>query len=816
MHHHLKIALRHLIRHRAFTAVHIGGMVIALLAVLFILQYTGFERSFDTFHSNKDRLYRVAFHREEGGALKQESARNFPALADWLKNSFPEVDASTRFWVIPANAGFLIRHEGKLYHEYGKILVADSTFFQVFPSLLLRGTPSKALQNASSVVLSERMAKKIFGDEDPVGKVIAATQYHEALQITGILRDMPGNSHMDVDFIRLYNYGWDQGADLWEGPWRFTYITLKEGTDATAFGHKLNIALTTLHTGHPNTNGVTLSLQRITDIHLHSHMPDEMKANGNDHLVTLLLVIAFIILLLVWVNYISIETSRFTVRAREVGIRRIIGSTRTALSLQFLAEYACICIAAVAIAALLFPYLLPWFSAYSGMPGEGYTLSLVNIGAGAAAVFVAGSLVAGIYPAKLLGNLNPVAALKGKTAGGKRQLQKGVMIFQFTASLVLTGFVFVIYHQLVFMQTADTRMDLDRVLAIRNPTAYSAQEEANDGAGSYDNFNVLKNKLLSHAGIETVASSSAVPGMEIGFTYVNLVKRKATDAYDPTRYKVLFVDYNFIPAYGINLKAGRNYNTQHSDDANHNTIVINESAAHALGFDTPEQALNATISFMPDDTWNTYTIVGITEDYHHEAIKEAVFPTIFYLNNNHGQQVYYTVKLQANADAHAAVESIEHDWKEVFPEKPFDYFFVDASYDQQFRSELYFGRIFGMFAAIALCISCLGILGVALFEANIRLREISIRKIMGASVAGLTMLLTKSYVQLILPAAGLAMPLIYFAAREWLRQYPARTNMSIWFYVGPLAIVVLITGVTAGWQLLRAARTNPVDNLRGE
>lgn len=814
--HHLKTTLRHLTRQRTFSLIHIAGLCIAITAVLFILQYTSFEKSYDTFHQNKDRLYRVAFHREENGALRQESARNFPALADWLKQTFPEVDATTRFWVVPANAGFLIQNEGKLYHENGKILVADSTYFQVFPSLLLRGNPAKALHDATSVVLSERMAKKIFGDEDPVGKVIAATQYHEAYQVTGILRNMPGNSHMDADFIRLFDYSWDQGADLWEGPWRFTYITLHEGTDARAFEQKLNTALATLHPEHPNAKGVTLTLQPITDIHLHSHMPDEMKANGNENLVTLLLLIAFIILLLAWVNYISIETSRFTVRAREIGIRRIIGSSRTALSMQFLVEYSCICIAAVGISALVFPYLLPWFTRYSGMPGDGYTLSLTNIGAGAIIIFLTGSFIAGVYPAKLLGKLNPVAALKGKTAGGKRRLQKGVMVFQFTASLVLTGFVFVIYHQLDFMQKADKGMNLDHVLAIRNPTAYSAQEEANSGAGSYDNFNVLKNKLLGQAGVETVASSSAVPGMEIGFTYVNLIKRNSADPYNPTRYKVLFTDYNFIPAYDIKLKAGRNYNAEYSDDVNHNTIVINESAVHALGFRTPEEALNTTISFMPDDAWNTYTIVGITEDYHHEAVKEAVFPTLFYLNNNHGQQVYYTVRLQANTDAHAAVESIEHHWKQVFPDKPFDYFFVDTSYDQQFRSELYFGRVFGMFAAIALCISCLGVLGMALFEANVRLREISIRKVLGASVTGLTALLTKGYIRLILPATALATPIIYFTATEWLTQYPIRTPMSIWYYLGPLAIVTLITGLTATLQILKTTRTNPITHLKQE
>lgn len=815
---YFRTALRHLLRDATFTAIHIGGLVIAIAAVLFILQYTGFEQSYDQFHTNKAELYRIAYSRQDKDGVMNTSARNFPALGQWVKEGFPEVTATTRFWTVPANAGFLITYNNKLFHEYGKTIVADSTFFTVFPTLLLRGNPARALKNTSGLVLSERMAHKIFGKEDPIGKIIAASQHHEAYEITGVLRNLPGNSHMDVDFIRLFDYNWDQDVDLWEGPWRFTYITLQPGTDAAALEHRLNASIRKLAETHPNTKGVTLALQNVTDIHLKSHLPDEMKANGNENLVTILLVIGLVIMILVWINYITLETSRFIVRAKEVGIRRIIGAGRLQLSLQFMVEYLCICIVAAVLAAGTFPYAIPVFSRFSGIPADGFVLSLTGIGWGVVLIFVLGSLVAGTYPALLLSKVNPVAILKGtfQAPGRKRQFQKGLMVFQFTVSIVLTGFVFVIADQLNFMRSQHTGMDLDQVIAIRNPTAYSGQEQEEEGAGSYRNFHALRNKLLAHPDVTEVASSSAIPGMEIGFTYVNLTKRNATDPYDPTRYKVLFVDYNFIPAYGITLKAGRNYSTRHGDDANGKSIVINERAARALGFASAAEALNTEISFMVNDTWQQYAIVGIVENYYHQALKEDLYPTIFYLNDNHGQQVYYSVKLQQGTDPDKAIAAIGREWKTIFPEKPMDYFFMNTYYDQQFKRERYFGRVFAMFACVALCIACLGILGMALFQAGTRRKEISIRKVMGASLQSLVTLLAKGYISLIMLAALIAVPLIHWAAGQWLQTYPVKTTPGIGSYTGPVILVVILTAAIAAWQIVRAATGSTIDNLRQE
>lgn len=816
--HYLKMATRHLLRNPVFTTIHVVGLTIAIVAVLFILQYTGFEQSYDQFHANKETIYRIAYDRQQHGATANASARNFAGLAGWVKEEFPEVTASTRFWKMPANAGFLITYKDRLFHEYGNTLVADSTFFTVFPTLLLQGNPAKALKNASSLVISERMARKIFGHEDPIGKVIAASEYHDAYEVTGVLRNLPGNSHMEADFIRLFDYGWDEGVDLWEGPWRFTYITLQPQTKTAAFQGKLNAALKKLNDTHPNTKGVTLALQKITDIHLQSHLPDEMKANGNADLVTVLIIIALVIVILAWVNYISIETSRSISRAREVGIRRIIGSGRMEMSIQFVAEYLVISGVAAVLAFGMFPYLLPIFNRYSGMAMDGYVLTFGNIGWVMALVFLLGSLIAGIYPAMLVSKLNPVAILKGtlQAPRGKRKLQGALMVFQFVVSLVLTGFVFVIHHQLDFMRQNDIRMDLERIVAIRNPTAYSGQEQVKDGAGSYRNFHALRNRLMARQEVKEVASSSAIPGMEIGFTYTNLTKRNATDPYDPTRYKVLFVDYGFIPAYGIRLKAGRNYDAARGDDENGNSIILNERAIHALGFTSIEEALDAGISFMLNDTWNRYTIIGVVEDYYHEALKEDIYPTIFCLNGNHGQQVYYSIKLNKGSDPHKAIAALEQDWKSVFPEKPFDYFFMDAWYDQQFKSEVYFARIFGMFAVVALCIACLGIVGMAVFEAGTRLKEISIRKVMGASATHLTALLAKNYFRLILLAAVIALPLTHWLGRQWLEKYPLQVGADPWLYVGPLGIVIILTAAAAVWQILKAIFSNPIDSLRQE
>jgi putative ABC transport system permease protein len=815
---HFVISVRHLLKNKVFTAINILGLAVAIAAAFLIIQYVGFELSYDRFHTNESKIYRVAFEQYENGSLKNSAAKNFMGLGHWINDQFPEVEHCTRFWRIPANSGFLVQYQDKIFNEPGTILVADSTFFQVFPSLLQSGHPSDVLKDLHSLVLSEKMARKIFGNEEPVGKLIPSSDYNREFLVTGIMRDLPENSHLVADFITRQDYTWDAPENYWQGPWRFTYLTLNEKYDFRLFEDKLNKSIQTLADEFPKVQNTRMVLQPLSEIHLHSNFEDELRAGGSQFLVYILLSIALIILLMAWINYVNIETSRFIRRSKEICIRKIVGSGRASLLWQFLTEYAIMSVLALVVAVAFLFFITPRFSYLTGIPIQDMSPQQPQLFWIMSALFVSGSLVVGVYPFFLLPRIHLVSALKGKATNvlGIGGLRKSLVVFQFTSSIVLVAFVLVLFHQLDFMRDAKRKIELENVVAIKNPTAYSTEEEKDGGSGGYNNFVSLRNKLLQHPGVKALSGSSAIPGSEIGFTYVDLLKINSGDPYDPTRYKLLFVDYDFIPLYNLKVKAGRNYSTQNRMDEHGQTLILNERAVYSLGFASLAEALNQEVSFMVDDEWIRYTIVGIVEDYHHEALKHAVHPTVFFLNHNRGQQVYYSLKLSSGADHHDVIAYVEKSWKEIFPDKPLEYFFIDEYYDQQFKSEQHFGRIFSLFAGVALFIACLGILSMTLFEIRMRTKEVSIRKVLGASERDVVVLLSRRSFTLILLASLLAGPITYFASTQWLLRYPLRIEISWWFYVVPVVLVFGIVFLATGVQMARAVRKNPVDSLKNE
>ena len=817
LHSYFKIAYRHLMKSKTFSIINITGLAVGIAAFTSIILYVDYEMNYDQFHSNKNEIYRVAYKEYQNGELLNASAKNFMGLGYWMEEQFPEVQAYTHFWKVPANSKFLIQYNSRIFNEPGDRIVSDSNFFSVFPSLLLKGNPETVLNNKHSLVISERVAERIFGTEDPVGKIIGASDYNDQYEITGILKNLQGSSHLAVDFVSPQDYS-DDPTGNWKGPWRFTYVLLPEDIEASSFESKLNRSLQSLSSENLRIKDVSLLLQSVTDIHLNSNFKDELRANGNMTLVFVLITIAGIILLIAWINYINLETSRFILRAREVGVRRIVGSTKSDLIFQFLIEYFCVNVISVILSAGLLLFFLPHLSFYIGLEMDQIDLMQPEIFIPALLFFAIGSLLIGSYPALLLSRINPVSILRAKLMGGRKNfsLRKILLTFQFVSSIVLIAFVIVVHDQLDFMRTSNKKIDLERIVSVINPTVYSAQEQKNTGEGGYANFLRFKNKLLEDPAIAAVSSSSAIPGETIGFTYTDLIKRNMRDPYDPTAFKVLFVDYNFISLYGLNLKAGRNYDSENGEDENWSTLILNESAIKALNFNSPEDGLGQEVYFMPDFEWNKYKIVGVLEDYHHEALKRNILPTIFFLNHNKGQQVYYSVKFNAGALPQNALASVERSWKTVFPDKPFEYFFVDDYYDQQFKSEIHFGRIFTSFAAIAIFIAGIGILGMTLFESNARLKEISIRKILGASAASLVVLFSGGHIRIVLLSTWIAAPLIYFIASDWLQGYPLRIKISPLLFVLPMAVILCIVIFTSCVQTIKAASTNLVDNLKHE
>ncbi len=467
--------------------------------------------------------------------------------------------------------------------------------------------------------------------------------------------------------------------------------------------------------------------------------------------------------------------------------------------------------------------IIPRFSDITGIPIDSMQWSQPWIWLIAFFVLVVGSILVGIYPGLFLLRLNPVTALKGKFGNVSRELtmRKSLIIVQFSSSLILIACVLVMRGQLNFMKTVDKKFDVNNVVTLRNPTAYSSEEVIE----KHSTYRTLENKLMENASVQMVSSSSAIPGTEIGFTYVNLVKRNVNDPYDPTPFKTLFADYNYIPFYGLTLLAGRNFDPPRPiqnwidpwEDENWLTLILNESAIRALGFESSEAAVDQIVEFENfADHFQKHKIIGVVEDYHHEAVKKEIFPMIFSPNYGSFQQVYYSIRLNDRSNPEQALSDIKKSWIAVFPDKPFEYSFLNDYYDQQFKSELYTKRIFTVFAGIAVFIGCLGILGMTLFEASARQKEISIRKVLGASVVSLIGLLSRDNARLVLLSTVIATPLIYFIAREWLSSYPMRIEISSMFFLIPLIIILLLVAATSSFQTIRAANTNPVDHLKNE
>jgi putative ABC transport system permease protein len=822
---YFKISYRHLVNSKAFSLINVTGLAVGITAFFLIIQYVSFEMSYDRFHTNSDNIYRIGLERYKKSELQTSSSENFAGLKELIRENFPEVDAVTGFYKTPANTGVFFRYNGKIFNELGGELHADSTFFKVFSGMLVKGDAATALRDSHCMVVSESMTRKIFGDEEPIGQHIQTPNDggdESERIITGIFKDFPPNSHIHANFVVPLE-PWMKDGDEWNQAFLHTYILLKESNSPEAVSDRLNQFYIKMAVNNPEMKETKSFLQPLTTIHLSSQMQDELEVNGSKNLVYIASAIALIILIIAWINYINLETARFASRAREVSVRRIVGSGKSDLALQFVIEYLCVLVLAIALATSLLTFIIPRFSYLTGIPIDSIQWPQPLIWLISFAVLVVGSILVGTYPAIFLLRLNPVTALKGKfgNANSGRTIRKTLIIFQFSASLILLACVLVMRSQLDFMQTIDKKIVVDNVVTLRNPTAYSSEEVIE----KHTAYQTLENLLMENASVQMVSSSSAIPGTEIGFTYVNLLKRNVNDPFDPTRFKTLFIDYNYIPFYGLHLLAGRNFEAPRSvknwidpwEDESWLTLILNESAIHALGFNSPEEAVDKIVEFENfEDHFQKHRIIGVVEDYHHEAAKKEIFPMIFSPNYGSFQQVYYSIRLNPTSSPEQAIDDIRKSWTAAFPDKPFEYSFLDDYYDQQFKSERYTKRIFSVFAGIAVFIGCLGILGMTLFEASSRQKEISIRKVLGASAASLIGLLSRDNVRLILLSTVIATPIIYLIAQKWLSSYPMRIDFSPMFFVIPLVILLLLVAIVSSFQTIKAASTNPVDHLKNE
>ncbi len=689
-----------------------------------------------------------------------------------------------------------------------KVFYAEASFLKIFSFPMLEGSPELSLDNPDTAIISESSARKYFGNGDPLGKMIIVTNNYgkQFYKITGIFKDVAENSHIKFELLLSYktliNLN-NQAAYYWGWNAFNTYVLIEPKADPHALEMKFP-QLIEKYNNYDKDYRRQYILQPIKDIHLHSNLRHEPEVNGNARTIYFLTIISVFILLIAWINYINLSTTRSIKRAKEVGIRKVLGSSHLQLIKQFIFESVFLNILAVIIALVIVEIFLPYFSRLTGKPL--ILLQWSNTWLWLALSISIGAIFSAIYPAFILSSFNPVTVLKVRLA----HLYKGInfrrclVIFQFAISIILIIGTLIVYKQLSFMRNQDLGIDIEQILAVKIPgeLAYSA-----------NHINRFKKELLGYPSIKNITASSTIPGKE----YSNAssgIRPLNSNPEDGKRCFFITVDYEYFDFFGIKLLAGRKFSKAFSTDMN--DIILNEEAAKIFGYENPNNALKQKILHggLGEQIKET---IGVIKNYHHKSLKESLQPIIFSLTEGdvNGRNNYFSLKISGrNIDQ--TISLVKNKWEHVFPGKPFDYFFLDESFSNQYKSDQQFGRVFGLFTMLAFLISCLGLFGLASFTTEQRTKEIGIRKILGASVSSILLFLTKEFTKWVLIANIIAWPIAYYAMHRWLQDFAYRTNIGIFTFIISALLALTIALLTVSYQAVKAALANPIEALRYE
>lgn len=802
---YLKLALRNLLHNKVFSAVNIVGLSIGVAVCLLVLNFIQFQRSYDNFQEHADRIFRVPMTVQEKGGGLQTFAFTYPAVGPHLKRDFPEVEDMVRLRFFGGLA-----KRGEVTEQVGGCF-ADASFFDIFSFKMLEGDPKTVFSQPYSAVLTQKMAGLLFGQENPVGKSFKFRE--REWTVRGLLENPPVNSHLYLRLGMLLDYPTyvqitkEDGGDA-EGSWGwsdfYTYLLLRPGADPDALAAKLP-DFTERYMGETmKKEGFEqrFILQPLRDIHLHSNYDYELTGNGDFKFIYALGAAGLFILLIAWLNYVNLATARALDRGKEVGVRKVNGATPGHLIRQFLTESLLVNVLAIALGAVLFGLTLNFFARLVDRAPKDLLPHGVGFWALLVGLFGLGALVAGLYPARVLAGFNPVFSLKNMLSkgmtGSKARLRKTLVVGQFSIAIVLVTGVLALFFQLQFMQKQSLGVDIDQTLVLREAASRP------DSAGQTPVRSFL-NDVRALAGVVSTTKSTGVPGEELG----NSTDFKRVGGDQSKRCRTLGVDERFIGQYQLQLLTGRGFSENYK--AEEQTCILNETAVKILGFQNADDALGQQI-INPGDSI-PLSIVGVVKDYHQQSLRYSFDPTVFYARNDNWD--YYSLKTSAS-DMPALVTQVQALWKKHFPDAPFNYFFLDTYYNQQYQLDRMFGAVMLGCTALALLVACLGLFGLSLFTVAKREKEIGVRKVLGASVAQIIGLVTREYVWLILIAGAITLPVAVFGVQKFLESYAFHIQLGWWFYALPVAVLLLVAFLTTAGQSWRAALANPVESLRSE
>lgn len=807
---YFKIAWRNLVRNRVFSAINIAGLAIGLGSCMLISLYVIDELSFDRFHDKANRIVRTTFKGTMQGGIINES-HAMPPTAAALKADYPEVLESTRL----RQGGWpLVLLNNKLYKDE-KLAFVDSNFFSVFTLPFVEGSPKTALLEPNTIVLSETTARKYFGKTGVVGKVLTFKDWNKTLRVTGVMKDIPSNSHFRFDLLGSMATLDEAKSTSWMTSEFFTYLVLPEGYDYKKLEAKLPATIdkyispqlkqsmgVTMAEFRKQGNNLELRLQRLTDIHLHSDFQFDLDANGDITYVYIFGAVAVMMLLIACINFMNLSTAGSSKRAREVGVRKVMGSEKSELVGQFLTESILLTFLALVLAILLSIVALPVFNELSGKKLSlqwdvvpGLIPALIGFG-----LFV--GVFAGSYPAFFLSSFKPITVLKGgssvikfSSSGKSFNLRSGLVVFQFFMSIILIVGTTVVYQQLQFIRNKKLGYNKDQVIVI---PAWSLGK----------NTETFRQETMQDSRVARVSLSGYVPAGPSDNNNFTVNPDGKTDLMVKTlRYDI---DYDYIPTLGMEMARGRNFSKEYGIDSA--GIIINETAVRAFGW-TPENAMDRIITRNNNEGKKaTYRVIGIVKDFHFRSMHEQIGPLVMTLSKGSGWMMVKT----RSAEVSGLLATMKNNWDGFHPDMPFSYTFLDERFNETYKAEQKTGQILGTFAGLTIFVACLGLFGLAAFTAEQRTKEIGVRKVLGASVTGIIALLSRDFLKLVIIALVIATPAAWWLMDRWLQEFAYKIDVTWWMFAIAGALSVLVALCTIAYQSVKAALMNPVESLRSE
>jgi putative ABC transport system permease protein len=789
---YFKIAFRNLWRHRVFSLINILGLTVGMTACFLIFLYVRFEMSYDNIHSKGDRIFRLISDIKTPTETLKFSGPAW-AVGPHIMADFPQVEAVARI-----SGDELLVRKGNVKFQEKNSLYADSSFFEIFDFKLIKGNPHTALNEPLNIVFSESAAKKYFGNTDPVGQTVLLTGDGFTAKVTGIMKDIPENSTIKADMIvsmntlsRKLNPGLDEA---WGGYGNNTFVLLKPGSNALAFEKQIPAFLERRNGTEMKKMSMfpTLTLENLRDIYLRSTRDD--SKTGNIKNVYIFSIVAVFILLIACFNFVNLTTARSSERAKEVGIRKVVGAGRNQLTVQFIGESVLICIIAFLITLAAAAILLPSFNMLAGKTvsngifEHGGLIEILFLSS------IAIGLLAGIYPALVLSSFKPVTVLKGRFATGTKGilLRKSLVISQFTISIALIISTIVVYNQLRYMRQQDLGFSKDQEMTI-----------SSNGDPAKEAF---MHAVKGIPNVKGVTMSSSVPGSGNMAAYSQIQNVKG--AMQVANLNLYFVDFDYLKQFDMKMAAGRMFSREFMTDTTQ-AMILNEAAVKMFSYRSAKDAVGRDF-----DQWGRKgKIIGVMKDFHFKSLQEEIEPLSLRIEPRGCDLI--SIKVSAN-NLPSTISAIENKWNQLIPARPFSYFFLDEMFDKQYTSEQRFGKLFINFAVLAIIISCLGLLGLASYSTMQRTREIGIRKVLGATVSNIVQLLSKDFLKLVAVAIVIASPIAWFVMHRWLQDFAYRIPIAWWVFAVAGFTAAIIAIFTVSFQAIKAAVSNPVRSLKTE